>query len=479
MMLDRSRLSPVHGYLEGRGDVIDADTLAMVLDYKREVAANYLTLNPDQVEQRLGGTQFQVTRKYDGEMAVVCWDGTDIVTVNSGGTVRTGLPCLDEARDALVAAGVREAVIACELYCEESAGRTRVFDALAALGDPAQVGRLRLAPYDLVSIDGAPPRVTGYLDVHSRLDQLFGSGELCRPVRLQSAGSRHAVADLFNRWVTEDGAEGLVVRSELPLVYKLKPRHSVDFAVVGFSEGGGDMKGQVRSMLVALVPAPGQFQVVGHIGGGLTETERRDLYAALVPRQTSSTYIETDSNHVAFRMVTPGMVIEAKINDVLFESTSGTVRNPCLELVDGTWVRACEVNGIAIVFPSFVRVRDDKACDAVDVRFAQIEEFAAPPVPPDATAAGDAPASQVLVRTVWTKQLGAKFMVQKFLVWATNKQALGYPAYVFAYTNYSCDRKDPLQQEVRVSSSKEQIMELCNAAFEANIKKGWVEVHAS
>ncbi|MCL2090200.1 MAG: hypothetical protein FWH11_03060 [Micrococcales bacterium] len=478
-MLDRSRLSEVHGYLEGRGDAVDAATLAAVLDYKREVAANYLTLNPDQIEQRLGGTELQVTRKYDGEMAVICWDGTDIAIVNSGGTVRTGLPCLDEARAALVAAGVSQAMVPAELYREESGGRTRVFDALAALADADQVGQLRLAPYDLVSIDGEPPRVRGYLDVHARLGQLFGSGELCRPVRLQSAGSRRAVADLFHRWVTEDGAEGLVVRSELPLVYKVKPRYTVDFAVVGFSEGAGDMRGQVRSLLVALMPADGQFQVVGHIGGGLTESERRDLFAALAPTETASTYIETDSNHVAFHMVTPSLVVEAKINDVLFESTSGTIRNPRLELVDGGWVRTCEVNGIAIVYPSFVRVRDDKTCDAVDVRWAQIEEFAAAPVPPEATSEADAPASEVLVRTVYTKQLGAKFMVQKFLVWATHKEPQGYPAYVFAYTNFSSDRKDPLQQEVRVSSSREQIMELCNAAFEANIKKGWVEVHES
>lgn len=478
-MLDRSRLSEVHGYLEGRGDAVDATTLAAVLDYKREVAANYLTLNPDQIEQRLGGTELQVTRKYDGEMAVICWDGADIAIVNSGGTVRTGLPCLDEARAALVAAGVHQALIPCELYREESAGRTRVFDALAALGDADQIGQLRLAPYDLVSIDGEPPRLGGYLDVHARLTQLFGSGERCRPVRLQSAGSRKAVADLFDRWVTEEGAEGLVVRSELPLVYKVKPRHTVDFAVVGYSEGAGEMKGQVRSLLVALMPADGQFQVVGHVGGGLTESERRDLFAALSPAQVPSAYIETDSNHVAFHMVSPSMVIEAKVNDVLFESTSGTIRNPRLELVDSGWVRTCEVNGIAIVYPSFVRVRDDKTCDVVNVRFAQIEEFAAPPVPPDATAETDAPASEVLVRTVYTKQLGAKFMVQKFLVWATHKEARGYPAYVFAYTNFSSDRKDPLQQEVRVSSSREQIMELCNAAFEANIKKGWVEVQES
>lgn len=37
---------------------------------------------------------------------------------------------------------------------------------------------------------------------------------------------------------------GGVVRSDLPFVYKIKPRHSIDAVVVGFSEGAGAERGR-------------------------------------------------------------------------------------------------------------------------------------------------------------------------------------------------------------------------------------------
>ena len=70
-------------------------------------------------------------------------------------------------------------------------------------------------------------------------------------------------------------------------------------------------------------------------------------------------------------------------------------------------------------------------------------------------------------------------MVQKFIAWKTNKEndpGAMYPAYVLAYTNYSSDRADALQSEVRVSNNKEQILALYDAFIEKNIKKGWDKI---
>jgi hypothetical protein len=65
--------------------------------------------------------------------------------------------------------------------------------------------------------------------------------------------------------------------------------------------------------------------------------------------------------------------------------------------------------------------------------------------------------------------------VQKFIVWKTNKDDIDdqYPAYVMNYTNFSPTRGKPLKKEVRVSSSKEQILEFLNKFKEKYIKKGW------
>ena len=63
------------------------------------------------------------------------------------------------------------------------------------------------------------------------------------------------------------------------------------------------------------------------------------------------------------------------------------------------------------------------------------------------------------------------------MVWKTNKEKLySYPAYVFHYTNFSSDRKEPLQREICISDDPEQIMQIMGEFIEENIKKGWVKV---
>lgn len=56
-----------------------------------------------------------------------------------------------------------------------------------------------------------------------------------------------------------------------------------------------------------------------------------------------------------------------------------------------------------------------------------------------------------------------------------NKEESGiFPAYVLHFTDYSSGRKDC--QDIRVSSSREQILSLIDALMSENGKKGWEEV---
>ena len=85
------------------------------------------------------------------------------------------------------------------------------------------------------------------------------------------------------------------------------------------------------------------------------------------------------------------------------------------------------------------------------------------------------PQSQVIFREVYRKEAKDKVMVQKFLVWQTNKEKADprYPAYVMHYTNFSSQRKTPLEREVRISNSREQIMMLVKEFIAENVKGGW------
>ena len=462
-------------YTERGPDAVDPGVLATATGYKRDVCKNYLSLNPEQLETRLAGTSFFVTRKYDGELAVMFFDGQAVVTVNTGGRERSGLPCQVEAAAALKAAGVSQAVIPAELYLA-APGRERVFAVRQALA-AGRTDELALAPFDILSLDGQPAKAGSYADIHAELTRIFGGTRRCRPVAGEPAASKTAVRDLFQDWVEQQGAEGLVVRSELPVVAKIKPRFTIDAVVVGFSEGLADAKGQVRSLLVALMPADGVYQVIGHVGGGFTAELRREYFERLSAMEVPSTYVETDANRVAFHMVRPEIVVEVTINDVLYESTSGPVITPLLEhTVDG-WRRAGSAPGASIIFPVLSRLRDDKQADATDARYSQLEEIAWQPVAPvEGVSAATPPASQVLRRQVYTKTLGGNAMVLKFLLWKTGKEDFGYPAYVVTFVNFSAGRRDPLVAETRITDSEDQAMDIFATLVHDNVKKGWQQV---
>mgnify|MGYP003623325951 CR=1 FL=1 len=75
------------------------------------------------------------------------------------------------------------------------------------------------------------------------------------------------------------------------------------------------------------------------------------------------------------------------------------------------------------------------------------------------------------------KTLGDKYMIQKYLIWKTNKEETGdFPAYVLHYTNYSSNRLEQLQREIRISDDKKHIMDLYRQYLVENIKKGWEKV---
>ena len=87
------------------------------------------------------------------------------------------------------------------------------------------------------------------------------------------------------------------------------------------------------------------------------------------------------------------------------------------------------------------------------------------------------PKSEILSREVYKKEQGDKIMVQKYVIWKTNKEETGYfSSYVLYYANFSSQRQDSLQREIKVSESLDQINELKKQAIEENVKSGWVKV---
>jgi ATP-dependent DNA ligase len=392
-----------------------------------------------------------------------------------------GLPCTEEAARIFKEAKIKSAVIPSELYRCEEAGRSRVSDTAKALADKSLQDKLRLAFFDIVNLDGEHFKSKTYKDVIEKLASLCGGNVYLHPARCETAESRDQVKGLFTKWVDEEGGEGLIVRSELPIVYKLKNRYTLDAVIVGFAEGTGDIKNQIRTLLVALMTEDGDFQVIGKCPGSTLDTEtRKNLFQKLLDMKVESDYTEIDSNRLAFHMIKPEIVVEISINEAIFENNSGPIFDPLLEFKDGAYHRLRNVHGISMIHPAFSRFREDKNVNPQDIRHSQIDEIICNPYwEGDEKETAELEKSEILKREVYKSGKGDKLMVRKFLLWKTNKDSASeveYPAYVLAYTDYSSGRADPLKSEVRISDSKEQILALYDTYIEKNVKKGWEKV---
>lgn len=478
MKINVDKLQKRNGYLEGKADAMDKTSVAKALAYKAEFLKKFIAISPQQIDSRLGDTNYWVTRKYDGEFADIFYQDGHAVIVNRSGRIRMGIPCIDEAAALLEKHGIRQAIIPAEIYVYDQNKKTRVNDLINALANESKISSLRLACYDILELNGQEWKPKNYGETLHELDLILSGGTLVHNVDWKEARSNSQVKEIFADWVEREKSEGLVVRSEMPFVWKIKPRHNVDAVVIGFTEGTGEARGQVRTMLLALMPEEGKYQIVTKVGGGMTEKQKRELYDYFTPRILPSDYVQTDSNHVAFQMVEPDRVIEFSVNDVRWETPNGLIQNTVLEITEGRWRVASEVDGISFVAPVIERFRDDKQADAGDVRLSQVEGFSSfEPEDIEKIEPMKLRGSQLLFRDVYKKTIGEKIMVLKIIGWKTNKEKSGeWPAYVLHITNFSSQRQQRLQREVDITDDEKQLYELRDRALETNVKKGWMKI---
>jgi len=126
-----------------------------------------------------------------------------------------------------------------------------------------------------------------------------------------------------DQWVTGTGHEGVVARSETAGVFKVKPRHSLDLAVIGFTESTDDRVGMLHDMLLAIVRKDGTYQIVTRVGGGFSDEQRVSILKKLTPMVADSEFHEVNSSRVAYQMVEPGLVVEIECLDLVAMTSRG------------------------------------------------------------------------------------------------------------------------------------------------------------
>jgi ATP-dependent DNA ligase len=484
-LVDLSKLiSKVGDYRTGTATALhDPKMLDIAKQQRRDISSRMIPLDADTARRKILPGHYLISRKIDGEFTCLFFQDGDVVSVNPYGTVRTGAPFHTEAAALLKKAGVKRAILGGELYVKRPDGkRARVHDVTSIARAPEtadDVATLRYAAFAIYELDGA--NLTSHpVDMLAKLRALFDGGQSIHPVETV-VGDESAVLARFKDWVETEGEEGVIALSEAVGWFKIKPRHSLDLAVIGYSHGVEDRANMLHSLLLAVVRDDGSYHVIGRTGGGFSDAQRISLIADLSTRAADSAYVEVNSDRVAYKMIEPGLVAEISCLDLIVQSSDGRpIEHTIIEWSadQKSWAGVYRLALASIISPQFVRLRDDKQASPEHTGLAQLTRIVDLPKADINADAVRLPPVTILRRVAATKVLKGQTMVRKLLMWQTNKAELSddHPAFVLLLTDYSPNRKSPLDRDIRVSSSLEQIEQIWTQWHTENFVKGWVIV---
>ena len=454
--------------------MIEQKYIQTAIDYKKNVAGKFVLVEGAKLKQRIDGQRFAVTRKIDGHMQVVFYVDNQVFMLNANGREKAseGLKCLNAFAEAVKAAGLKQAVIAAELYLPRPEGRPRCGDVQAALANDAKRDQLALAPFDIIELDGEAWKAEHYADTHNKLCTIF-QNEQVKPVQNRNASSKDEVQEIYDEWVGGEGAEGLVVHSEAPIVWKVKTRHTIDAAVIGYTTA----ERGIRDLMFAVRRPDGLFQMFVLGSTGLTDEQRAEIAQRLSTKHVESQYVLSDSRGIAYQMVKPELVFEISVLELVARGNDDKIKmNPLLKYdQEAGWLMEGTTPGVSALGITIDQERTDKQPNETDVRISQLTDICPFEEPEGGSAQLEK--SELLERHVYKKVSGAKVMLHKFLLWKTNKEQSGrYPAYIIYHTDYSSARKEMIKRDMLYSNDEQQIRDLLAAEIADNIKKGWEEV---
>jgi ATP-dependent DNA ligase len=475
---DRSKFTCKYGYCTGKAvDLSDPKLHVKAQDYKRKVGNATRAVTADDIFKLPKAKGYVVTRKYDGENAMLFFDGEKVISVNPGGTARVGLPAFEEAAELLKKAKVESCILAAEIYVRDGATKAHpVQQVVRVLRTPPSkdaLEKLGVAVFDIIEADGKA--VDGTAKTFKLLDKWLPAGGSVHVVEHEATDSVDTIMERFTDWVIGEGAEGVVVRHDNAGWYKIKLRHSVDVAVIGFSEGTDDRKGLLHDLLVAVIRPDGTFHEFTRVGGGFTDEDRKSIAAELRKKIVPSDYVAVNNDYVAYEMIKPGMVIEISCLDMIPErARGGPVKRMVLDWDGSKYTALIRMPSVSVISPQFIRIRDDKEAVADDVALRQVTDLVDVPEADKSAHEDDDPPSELLERTVYTKTMKGNTMVRKLLLWKTNKSERNdFPGFVVYLTDFSPNRQNPLEREIRISNSERTAKQMFDDLAKKNFISGW------
>ena len=434
---------------------------------------------PDAIASIIPDGRHMASTKIDGEQWFLCSNDDGTVLISPNGKAITGVPVTEEA-DRILSGW--NGVLAGELYATVDTGRPRVFDLHSALGGgvDAQVDRLRFAVFDILRDGDRNCQSLSFDDRVTRIRELLGGTALIHPADFTSVDGHGGVERFFESKV-QSGVEGIVVRCADGHIFKVKPRISIDAAVVAYTESSPG----VGELLLALMPEEQSgdiqtMQIIGRVDIGFSRVERRELADLLGALQRKSVLNLSSRSGLPYQWVRPEMVVEIACHELLTTNSDGEpIRRWRISHDESGWKPMGKASSVSLRDAVFVRMREDKAVALPDVRWSQVTDLVLLPAPtPDIAdlSTPDLIRGEVIRREVYTKRVrDYGVAVRKLVMWKTNKDDTDsrYPAYVAMFTDYSPARQEPIRTELRVASTVDRVVAIAENWLAENVRRGW------
>ncbi len=455
------------GLIAGR--LTDAGLLDLLATYRRRVAGTYRPLPAGDIS-KLSGSRMWMSTKIDGELWFLVAKAGERFLANPRGRVLAGTLLLLEQAN-----GIEDGtILAGELHARSENSHPRVGDLAAALADGAssRASSIGFTAFDLLE-EGCVTAPATYEARLARLAALLPAQAHLSVVVTDNVASDSEVQTAFEDRVIAGGAEGLVIRLENGLIYKLKPEITLDAAIVGYT-AKADRPDLARSLLLALMREDGQYVLLGSCGNLGADSDREQLATLLAPNRVSTPVRWASDGGGLYAFVKPELVAQIKVTDLQGEGSDGSPSTAPVLVFDGTtWSSTRSIPSARPLHPVLQRLRSDKPLEAASIRFSQIEPWLGATQSRQETS--DLPASTLIRREVWTKETKGQSAVRKLVVWKTNKEKIdsSFPAWVVHWTDYSATRATPLDREVRLAPDEAAAMQVADLLVEQNIKKGW------
>ncbi len=459
------------------GGLKDIELHEKLKNYKKLVAKRYRVVTPDLITRYLPDGNLWISTKVDGELWFAIKREGEVALVAYNGRCIQGVPVVKELEKQLK--DVKTAIIPGELFALAGKGRPRVGNVASALGDDEKAKTLGFKAFDVLECDGEDYLYKGYNERFEILEKHFKDGKRSCLVTT-AVGEKSDASDYFDEWVNSEKFEGLVVRSEQGITYKIKPFVTIDCVVMAYGERQEGGRAQVRELTVALMRDDGTFHILGTVGNGFGETGRAEWHDRLSKIQMDSTFRMANREGTLCRFVKPEIIVEVKASDIVdTDSRENPVRRMALKYDEKKgWSALGTMPIVSMIHPVLLRERTDKEVDLQSVGLDQAFQHVPFAGRDEKATMKSLATSTIFKRCVYSKVTKGKTAVRKYVAFATNKheEDPNFPPYVVIFTDFSAGRKDPLKTDIKVGSSEASLEGHIGEWITKNVKKGWEEV---